>query len=311
MASTYLGRFAPSPTGPLHLGHLRTFLVAWLRARAAGGSIVMRMEDLDPPRVVPGAAEAIYRDLEWLGLTWDGEPMVQSQRMPAYEAALASLDADGHLYPCTCSRKDIAAAIAAVSSAPHGVDGLGVAYPGTCRSGAAPSDRAPSMRFRMAAFPPDFVDLNMGTVDAADWGGDFVVRRADGLFAYQLAVVVDDIAQGITEVVRGGDLLPSTPRQRALFSALGAASPDFLHVPLVLGADGRRLSKRFGSLAIADYRERGLAPEVLVGSLAASLGIVPRGTEGMPEALVEAFRGAPLPKEPGPLDPSPDALLPS
>ncbi len=311
MASPYRGRFAPSPTGPLHLGHLRTFLVAWLRARKAGGSILMRMEDLDPPRVVAGAAEAICRDLEWLGLSWDGEAMVQSDRTAAYEEALSRLDSSGHLYPCICSRKDIAAAIAGASSAPHGVEGLGVRYPGTCRDGSGSSNKPPSIRFRMPEPPPAFVDENAGPVDGHDWGGDFVVRRADGLFAYQLAVVVDDIAQGITEVVRGADLLPSTPRQLAIFAALGATPPAFLHVPLLLGTDGRRLSKRFGSVAIGDYREGGAAPQALVGMLAASLGLVAPGTEVMPEELIPPFDAALLPKEPAPLAPSPGGLLPS
>ncbi len=248
-------RFAPSPTGKLHLGHARTALVGWLRARAAGGEVVLRLEDLDGPRVVAGAADAIVRDLAWLGLDWDeGEgrggpcgPYVQSERQSRYEEAVARLGAAGHLYPCTCSRKEIAA----VASAPHS-DEEGPRYPGTCREGPSHPGHPAALRFRMAEPSPGFDDGLHGAVPPGLGEGDFVVRRADGIFAYQLAVVVDDAAMGITEVVRGDDLLASTPRQIALYRALGLPTPAFLHVPLVLGADGRapveapRLDRRCG-----------------------------------------------------------------
>lgn len=285
----YRGRLAPSPTGRLHLGHARTFLVAWLRARHARGELVMRIEDLDAPRVVPGAAEAMLDDLRWLGLDWDEgpdcggrhEPYVQSQRGDHYAQAAADLTARGLVYACTCSRKDIQEA-----SAPHGVEGLGRRYPGTCRDGATHPDRPAALRFRMPEPPPAFVDGIHGVADVSEWGGDFVIRRADGLWAYQLAVVVDDAAMAIREVVRGDDLLPSTPRQLALYAALGLAAPDFLHVPLVLGADGERLSKRHCASAVADRRDRGEAPESVVGSLAASLRLIDRAEPVTPRDLM-------------------------
>jgi glutamyl-tRNA synthetase len=296
--STYRGRLAPSPTGKLHLGTARTALVAWLAARAASGRLVLRIEDLDPPRVVPGAAEALIDDLRWLGLDWDEGPDVggaygpylQSQRGAQYDAALAALDRTGRLFRCTCTRAEVQAA----SSAPHG--DLGPRYPGTCRLGPQHADRPASLRFRMDAGEP-FVDRLRGPqpASAAD---DFVVRRSDGLYAYQLAVVVDDQAMGITEVVRGDDLLSSTARQIALYRALGAAPPSFVHVPLVLGADGQRLAKRHGARAIADYRSAGVAPERLVGMLAASLGLAAAGERLLPGDLLPRFELTRLPHEP-------------
>jgi len=264
------------------------------------------MEDLDPPRVVEGAAEAIYRDLEWLGLTWDGEPMVQSERNDAYESALAQLRDQGLLYPCVCTRRDIRAA----SSAPHGIEGLGVRYPGTCRDAVAAASPTPvlpaALRFRFREPPPAFVDGLLGPIDTSTFGGDFVLRRRTGEWAYQLAVVVDDAAQGITEVVRGADLVPSTPRQIALFEALGHPVPAFFHVPLVLDSSGERLSKRLDSLSIAAHRETGQDAEKVVGALAASLGLVPEGTRAWPDALIESFDVAHLPTEPTALDLAPD-----
>lgn len=276
--SLYRGRFAPSPTGAAHLGTARTALVAWLRARQAQGRFVMRIEDLDGPRVVPGASEAMLRDLRWLGLDWDEgpdeggafAPYLQSERFDRYAAALARLRASGHVYPCTCSRKEIAA----IASAPDGQEPI---YPGTCRSGPSHPERAPAWRFRVDALE-DFDDGVFGRVRDGG-GGDFIVARADGVFAYQLAVVVDDAAMEITEVVRGQDLLSSTPRQRALFAALGLNPPQFFHVPLVLDAQGERLGKRHGSTAIAALKELGARPEDVVGELARSLN------QDCPEAI--------------------------
>lgn len=237
MSSGYVGRFAPSPTGALHLGTARAALVAWQRARDAKGRFLMRIEDIDGPRVLPGAQEALLEDLRWLGIDWDSEPWVQSQRLEAYQAAVEALKAKDLLYPCTCTRKEIAG----IASAPHGEDGP--PYTGACRQGPSHPGRPAAWRFKMA--------------EAAD---DFVVQRADGVFAYQLACAVDDAAMGVTEVVRGEDLRSSAKRQAALLAALGAPAPAYWHVPLVLGPDGERLAKRNGAKAIADYRNEGLSP---------------------------------------------------
>jgi glutamyl-tRNA synthetase len=286
----YRGRFAPSPTGQLHLGLARTALLGYLRARSEDGAFVLRMEDIDGPRVVSGAAEALLTDLRWLGLEWDEGPdvggsfgpYVQSQRSDLYEAALERLATAGRTFHCSCSRKEI------VASAPHGPSEFGPPYPGTCRNGPSRPEAACAVRFRIDEPLPSFEDPIAGRV-APEAHGDFVLRRADGLFSYQLAVVVDDIAMGITEVVRGADLAGCTGWQLALYSALGAVAPAFVHVPLLLGPDGKRLTKRFGADPVADYRARGVRPESLVGWLAASAGLVPRGTEASPQELISRF----------------------
>lgn len=265
----YRGRLAPSPTGLAHLGVARTSLLAWLRARSQGGRLVMRIEDLDGPRVVPGAADAMLHDLRFLGLDWDEGPYFQSQRFVDYERAIDRLRAQGLVYPCTCSRKEIAG----VASAPH-ADDMEARYPGTCRDGVSHADgRAPSWRFRMPDREPDFIDVLHGARSGRE-ASDFVIKRADGVYAYQLAVVVDDIAMNITEVVRGDDLLTSTPRQIALYRGLGAQPPSFLHVPLMLGPDGVRLAKRHGAVAIAQLRDEGYSPERILGFLAHTLGLL-------------------------------------
>lgn len=283
MAEEYRTRFAPSPTGKMHPGHARTALVTWLRARKIGGAIVMRIEDLDSPRVVPGSTDAILRDHEWLGLDWDEGPVYQSSRNERYEAALSALHEAGRIYPCTCSRKEIAA----IASAPHGDDG--VRYPGTCRNGPANPGRTPSLRFRFDDPSPGFEDLVAGRYSEGRVGGDFVVRRADGLWAYQLAVVVDDAEMAITEVIRGHDLLSSTPRQIAIYDALGWPTPRFAHVPLVLSADGSRLSKRDESSTIEALRDEGRSAESVIGKLAFSLGLTSSDAPIQPEALVPTF----------------------
>ena len=219
------GRFAPSPTGPLHLGSLVAAVGSWLHARRAGGRWLVRIEDIDTPRVVPGSAEEILAALRRYALAWDGEVVWQSQRTALYERALAELREKNLVFDCACSRADLQRA----ASAPLGEEPR---YPGTCRDGLPPGRAARSIRFRN----PD--------------GDDFIVRRADGLFAYQLAVVVDDAEQGVTQVVRGADLLSSTPRQVALQQALGYSTPEYLHLPLVLNPDGTKLGKRDGPLPL-------------------------------------------------------------
>ncbi len=294
----YRGRFAPSPTGHVHFGTARTALVAWLRARREGGTLVMRMEDLDGPRARPGMAEAILEDLRWLGLDWDEGPDVggpygpyaQSERSERYRAAVADLVRRGLAYPCTCTRKELAE----LASAPHGEEPV---YPGTCRNGPTHPERPASIRFRFERGEP-FVDRLLGPRSDGIESGDFVIARSDGLFSYQLAVVADDAAMAITEVVRGADLLASVPRQAALHRALGHAPPATLHVPLVVGEDGVRLAKRHGAIAIREARAAGASAEQIVGQLAASLGLAAPGEAVSARALVSRFELAALPREP-------------
>ncbi len=304
------GRFAPSPTGPLHLGNARTALVSWLAARATGGAYVMRLEDLDGPRVRPGLEARILDELRWLGLDWDEGPDVgghaapyrQSERGAQYAAALDRLRAADLVYPCFCSRAEIAAA----AQAPHGPSDEGPRYPGTCAR-LAPDEaarrstaRRPAWRLRARPGEVRFDDGVHGpqAVDVAAQVGDFVVARADGVPAYQLAVVVDDAAMGMTEVVRGDDLLPSTGRQLLLYAALGLAPPRFAHVPLVVGEDGERLAKRHGALSLGELRERGADPRAVVGLLAELSGLAPPDARLTPEDLVAGFSLGKLPRVP-------------
>jgi glutamyl-tRNA synthetase len=283
VAPTYRTRFAPSPTGQMHPGHARTALVTWLQARKHGGQIVMRIEDIDRPRVVPGSADAICRDHDWLGLDWDEGPVFQSSRDDAYERALGRLEDAGLVYPCTCSRKEIAA----IASAPHGDDG--VRYPGTCRHGATKPGQPAALRFVFEDPVPGFDDALCGTVPEGRAGGDFVLRRADGIWAYQLAVVVDDAEEGISEVIRGEDLLSSTPRQIALHRALGYPVPRFAHVSLVVDGEGARLATRHGAESIESLREAGRSPEQVIGELACSLGLTQTAAPIRAEELIPSF----------------------
>jgi glutamyl-Q tRNA(Asp) synthetase len=235
------GRFAPSPTGPLHLGSLVAALGSHLFARRAHGRWLVRMEDIDAPRVVPGSAEEILETLRRYELQWDGEVVFQSQRTALYEAALDVLRARNLVYDCGCSRADLQRA----ASAPVGGEPV---YPGTCRNGLPRGKTARAIRFRASDDVIAFDDWLCGRVEAK--ADDFIVRRADGVFAYQLAVVVDDAAQGVTQVVRGRDLLSSTPRQIALQRALGYATPEYAHLPLVTNPDGSKLGKRDGALPL-------------------------------------------------------------
>jgi glutamyl-tRNA synthetase len=266
------GRFAPSPTGDLHLGNLRTALLAWLFARSAGGRFLMRVEDLDVGRVRPGIEDRQLADLRAVGLDWDGPVVRQSERLDLYAGALERLDT----YPCFCTRAEIREA----ASAPHGPVG---AYPGTCRELSA----AERTEREAAGRPPALRVRADGSVD------DFVVRRGDGAFAYNLAVVVDDAAMGIDQVVRGHDLLDSTPRQVWLARALGLTAPDYVHVPLVLGPDGARLAKRHGAVTLRELDAADARRWMLC-----SLGLPERGD------LVAAFDPARLPTEPTVFEPN-------
>jgi glutamyl-tRNA synthetase len=300
------GRLAPSPTGAQHVGNARTYLAAWLSARSRGAAVALRIEDIDSPRVKPGAADQAADDLRWLGLDWDGDPVVQTRRLPLYEAALSELKRQELVYPCTCTRTDVAAA----ASAPHaGYEGP--VYPGTCaHRRAADADalaaegRPFAWRFRVTD-SPGFDDLYLGRVaiDLRQLGGDFVVWKSAGTPAYQLAVVVDDADMGITEVVRGDDLVPSTPRQLLLYRALGRTPPRFGHVPLVVGPDGRRLAKRHGDTRLSALRNAGVSAEVVVGLLAWSCGWQPEIKPVTARELVGRFRFDTIPREPFVLTP--------
>jgi len=272
----YRGRFAPSPTGDLHRGNLRTALLGWLVARLRGGEWLLRIDDLDVPRNRSGAEEAILADLRWLGLGWDGPAIRQSSRRGLYASVLSALRRAGMLYPCRCSRR-----LLADISAPHGA--LSV-YPGRCR-GLVPqwgpvAGRLPSWRLRLGPGSLLWPERGQGVacVDGPRQVGDVVLRRADGLVAYHLATAVDDLALGIEEVLRGEDLRASTGAQVAVMAALGAAPPRYAHVPLWRDASGQRLSKREGSQGLAGFRARGLDAAGVIGELAASLDLVPPGS---------------------------------
>ena len=277
---SYVGRYAPSPTGDLHLGNALAAVCAWARARRHDGACLLRIEDLDTPRVVAGARERIEEDLAKLGMTFDGDVLVQSEHQERYQGALMQLREMGLVYACKCSRKDLVRA----ASAPHEGE-EGPPYPGTCRALALPFDDPElpvAWRFRVPD-PGDregvvtIEDALQGPVtqDVGRSVGDFVLRRRDGLFAYQLAVVVDDILQGVTEVVRGRDLLSSAPRQVLLFRALGATAPRFAHAPLWVDAEGYRLSKRNGTSPelLRTLYARGLTAEDVLGRIGAVLGV--------------------------------------
>ena len=305
------GRFAPSPSGRMHLGNLFCALLSYLSVKSRGGEWILRIEDLDTARCRPDYARQVEEDLRWLGLAWDeggsaggpDAPYFQSQRTALYEAALARLRGMGLVYPCFCTRAQLHAA-----SAPHREDGLTV-YPGTCR-GLTPEDiarreaagRKGALRLRVPEETVTFTDGHLGEVTEylpTDCG-DFLLRRSDGLFAYQMAVVVDDAAMGVTEVVRGADLLSSTPRQLLLYELLGWEAPEFYHFPLLLSLDGRRLSKRDGDLGLGALRER-YTPEEIIGKLAYLAGQNPGGGPRTPETLAEDFHWDAVPRRDIPL----------
>lgn len=303
MSHLIRGRYAPSPSGTLHLGNLRTALLAWLFARCAGGAFVLRVEDLDRPRVRPGATEQMLADLRWLGLDWDEgpdlggpyAPYIQSERQELYEFYLQRLSEAGQIYPCYCSRAEIAR----VASAPHSEEGP--RYPGTCRdlslarrAQLIAEGRRPSLRFRVDDTRiVCFVDLLQGSLSqhVQQTIGDFIVRRSDGVFAYQFAVVVDDGLMQINQVVRGADLLSSTARQILLFEALGFPVPNFAHVPLWLDSSGQRLAKRIQSAGLQPWQANGLPPRSIVGHLAASCNLLAQGEELSANELVRLYSG--------------------
>lgn len=304
-ADVVVGRFAPSPSGPLHLGNLRTAALAWCAARSVGGGFLVRMEDLTTGAAATEEAGQL-RDLAALGLDHDGPVVRQSERTDRYDRALERLVEADLTYECFCSRREVRDAAAA----PHGDDaaaarGIGVdgAYPGTCR-GLSASERAerrsagrlPALRLRASGRVVSVTDRRCGRLDVAV--DDVVVRRADGVAAYHLAVVVDDAAQGITQVVRGDDLWPSTPVQVFLQELLGLPTPGYLHVPLVLGPDGRRLAKRHGAVTLADLAAAGVHPGQVLGSLAASLGWASPGERLDASQLLDRFDVDGLPSGP-------------
>ena len=266
----YRGRYAPSPTGVLHRGNLQTALLSWLAARQAGGAWLLRIDDLDTPRNRPGAIEAIQADLRWLGLVWDGEPMLQSRRRGVYASWLSWLRREGRLFPCRCSRKELAGASR---------------YPGTCRdvsrSWGWQNQRLPSWRLRVADDDPEA-------------SGDVVVRRADGFIGYQLATVIDELTLGISDVVRGEDLRAALPAQRSLYRALQQQPPRFHHGPLLCDDQGRKLSKREASAGLGGLRRAGLDPSAVIGRLAEGLGLIPTETRLSARSLLEGLTQDPI-----------------
>lgn len=301
------GRLAPSPTGHLHLGNAWSFLLCWLAVRSAGGRLVLRMEDIDPARSRPSFAEGIMRDLAWLGLDWDEGPDVggpfapytQSERLERYGEIIETLTGLGHTYPCYCTRKELKT----MASAPHAED-VGPVYPGTClglsageRAEREGRGRKPSLRLHGNA-ETVFEDLVHGEVRLGwmDCGGDFPLRRSDGVVSYQLAVTVDDMDQDISLVVRGADILPCTPRQILLFRLLGKPVPEYAHVPLVLDHSGERLAKRHEGCELRALREAGVSPRAITGYLAYRASLLDRPFMAEPRDLTVMFDWRRLPK---------------
>ncbi len=282
--ATVRGRFAPSPTGRMHLGNLFAALLSWLSAKSQGGEWLLRIEDIDPARSRPEYAQLIMDDLQWLGLTWDGEPLFQSRRSAVYQHYFDVLR-DRHLtYPCYCTRADLLA-----TQAPHESDGR-VVYPGTCRHRAPLPGRPASTRLIVGDAEVAFTDGHYGpcSVSLARHVGDFIIRRKDGAWAYQLAVVVDDALSGVSEVVRGRDLLLSSPQQIYVARLLGFSPPQFIHFPLLCNAAGQRLSKRDQSLDMASLRQR-FSPQALTGLLAFHAGLLSQPDAVSPSDLLPLF----------------------
>ncbi|MDR2055199.1 MAG: tRNA glutamyl-Q(34) synthetase GluQRS [Desulfovibrio sp.] len=302
------GRLAPSPTGYAHLGNAWAFLLAWLSVRAQNGRLILRVEDIDPQRSKMKFVDALLEDMRWFGLDWDegpdvagpAQPYLQSRRKDHYEEALARLGRAGATYPCFCTRGELRN----LASAPH-VEDIGVSYPGTCRQlGEAQraalfgAGRKAAVRLRCFGEEISFTDALRGEerMRLADCGGDFALRRSDGVVSYQLAVTVDDAAMGITEVVRGRDILHSTPRQIVLQRLLGYATPRYAHIPLLLDSEGGRLAKRHQSLTLRGLRQQGVDARRVVGLLSRMAGLNPREKPVNPGDLLPGFALARLPK---------------
>ena len=292
------GRFAPSPSGYMHLGNAFSVLLSWLSIRSANGEFLLRFEDLDDRCLKSEYRESIIEDLHWMGIDWDGEVLVQSTRSDVYEAAFKRISRCANVYPCFCTRADLHAA-----SAPHASDGTPI-YAGTCY-GMSKIDasehaktRNPSLRLHVPDTYISFCDAHMGPYEQnlKYECGDFVVRRSDGVFAYQLACVCDDIASGVTQIVRGSDLLSSTPRQMYLYELLGAEVPEYCHHPLLIAPDGRRLSKRNADLELQRIRNRGTSAEELIGVLAHYAGLLEQTQPVKVSELIEGFSWEKVPR---------------
>ncbi|MGM9569697.1 MAG: tRNA glutamyl-Q(34) synthetase GluQRS [Phascolarctobacterium sp.] len=306
-AGVQVGRFAPTPSGFLHLGNVFCSLLAWLFAKSSGGKIVLRIENLDPQRCTRQNADQLARDLEWLGLTWDegayispaSERYFQSQRSEIYAQYFAQLQAKELIYPCFCSRAELHTA-----EAPHLSDGR-ILYAGTCRHlsaqerAAKAQKRAPAYRLKVEDAPISFCDGHYGqqSYNLMEESGDFIVRRSDGVFAYQLAVTIDDALMGITQVVRGCDLLSSTPMQLYIYRLLGFTPPSFCHIPLLVDSSGRRLSKRDGDLEIASLRKVYGSPKPIIGLLAYLAGQIEKPEPLCVDDLLPIFDATKIPLE--------------
>ena len=290
MPTPVVGRFAPTPSGRLHLGNILCAMLAYLSARSKGGKFLLRIEDVDAPRCPRRLAQQCIDDLAWLGFTWDETPVCQSERTVLYQAAMDALSVGGHVYPCFCTRAQL------MSLAAPNLGDTQIIYQRTCAA-LTPEEiaqrrqtRAPAMRLRVPDEDVTFTDGLFGPVqeNLARDCGDFILQRSDGLFGYQLAVVVDDALQGVTEIVRGRDILSATPRQLYLQRLLGYPQPDYIHIPLLMDAHGRRLAKRDKDLDLSALSQR-FAPEEILGFLACSAGILPEPRPMSLEQLIPLF----------------------